>query len=294
MFATTFALINACYTGPGPGRGLRGVGRGVRGSAAVGPLSGGGLTQRPCRGGGSSGQPAGERAAVVAHRVAALRDGRGPAPGGSTPPDVLASRPATASTTVGLVRASSGAGRRPQTGGLMAAGAAAPAVFALIENRARQPLLRIERCTPAFAAVHARRPAGQLRGVRFLAPYTSLWLQSALGLSRVRAGPGRAAHAGGDVPGLRVRRAPWLQRGCRARGHRLRAGADRAGATGCVAGVVAPRGRPRPGTYLYLVAGLAGLVVARWWCCWPGGGLLAAHSRGREAFSARRRPPVAG
>ena len=79
-----------------------------------------------------------------------------------------------------------------QTVGLIAAGLAAFVLFVLIESRARQPLLQVALLRPAFAAVMIAALLLNAAAFAYLA-YSSLWLQTVLGLSPVEAGrPGAA------------------------------------------------------------------------------------------------------
>ncbi len=192
MFATTVALLNASYQGRdrGPAFGVWGAVAG--GSAAVGPVLGGVITETlswrwiffvnlPVS------------AAAVVLTLAAFGADRRPPGGGFDLAGVLAFTAGTAATTVGLVRASSVGWAAAQTVGLIAAGLAAFVAFVLIESRARQPLLQVALLRrPAFAAVMIAALLLNAAAFAYLA-YSSLWLQTVLGLSPVEAGLAGAA-----------------------------------------------------------------------------------------------------
>ncbi len=106
---------------------------------------------------------------------------------------MLAFTAGAAATTFGLVRASSVGWAADETIGLIAAGLAAFVVFVLIERRARQPLLQVSLLRrPAFAAIMIAALLLNAAAFAYLA-YSSLWLQTVLGLSPVQAGLAGAA-----------------------------------------------------------------------------------------------------
>jgi EmrB/QacA subfamily drug resistance transporter len=187
MYATTIALLNSAYRGRD-----RGVAFGIWGAvsgaaAAAGPILGGLLTQ------GLSWRwiffvnlPV-SVAALVATRRAFAADRMERRARLDFWGLVTFTAGATA-VTYALIRVSAvGWGAGP-TLGLLAAGLAAWAVFAVIEHRSAAPLLDLALLRrPAFAGVLA---AGLLLNLAAFAyfPYSSLWLQSVLGLSPIRAG----------------------------------------------------------------------------------------------------------
>ena len=192
MFATTIALLNASYQGRDRGTAFGVWGAVAGGSAAVGPVLGGLLTETlswrwiffvnlPVS------------AAAIALTLAAFGADRSQATGRFDLAGVLAFTAGAAATTVGLVRASSVGWAAPATIGLIAAGLAAFVVFVLIERRARQPLLQVSLLRhPAFAAIMIAALLLNAAAFAYLA-YSSLWLQTVLGLSPVEAGLAGAA-----------------------------------------------------------------------------------------------------
>jgi EmrB/QacA subfamily drug resistance transporter len=192
MFATTIALLNASYQGRDRGTAFGVWGAVAGGSAAVGPVLGGLLTEAlswrwiffvnlPVS------------AAAVVLSLAAFGADRRPARARFDLAGVLAFTAGAAATTFGLVRASSVGWAADETIGLIAAGLAAFVVFVLIERRARQPLLEVSLLRrPAFAAVMIAALLLNAAAFAYLA-YGSLWLQTVLGLSPVQAGLAGAA-----------------------------------------------------------------------------------------------------
>jgi EmrB/QacA subfamily drug resistance transporter len=192
MFATTIALLNASYQGRDRGTAFGVWGAVAGGSAAVGPVLGGLLTETlswrwiffvnlPVS------------AAAIALTLAAFGADRRQATGRFDLAGVLAFTAGAAATTFGLVRASSVGWAADQTIGLIAAGLAAFVVFVLIERRARQPLLQVSLLRrPAFAAIMIAALLLNAAAFAYLA-YSSLWLQTVLGLSPVQAGLAGAA-----------------------------------------------------------------------------------------------------
>ncbi len=191
MFATTIALLNASYQGRDRGTAFGAWGAVAGGSAAVGPILGGLITEElswrwiffvnlPVT------------VAAIALTLAAFGADRGQATARFDVAGVLAFTAGAAATTVGLVRASSVGWTAGQTMGLIAAGLAAFVAFVLIERRARQPLLQIALLRRAFAAVMIAALLLNAAAFAYLA-YSSLWLQTVLGLSPVEAGLAGAA-----------------------------------------------------------------------------------------------------
>ncbi|HEY5351573.1 MAG TPA: MFS transporter [Streptosporangiaceae bacterium] len=192
MFATTIALLNASYQGRRRGTAFGIWGAVAGGSAAVGPVLGGLITETlswrwiffvnlPVS------------VAAVALTLAAFGADRRQAAARFDLAGVLAFTAGAAATTVGLVRASTVGWAAGQTVGLIAAGLAAFVVFVLIESRARQPLLQVSLLRrPAFAAVMIAALLLNAAAFAYLA-YSSLWLQTVLGLSPVEAGLAGAA-----------------------------------------------------------------------------------------------------
>jgi EmrB/QacA subfamily drug resistance transporter len=187
MYATTIALLNAAYQGRD-----RGVAFGIWGAvsgaaAASGPILGGLLTQ------GLSWRwiffvnlPVCVAALVAT--VRAFRADREDRRAGLDVPGLVTFTAGAVAVTYALIRVSAVGWGSGQTLGLLGAGLAAWAVFAAIERRAPAPLLDLALLRrPAFAGVLA---VGLLLNLAAFAyfPYSSLWLQSVLGLSPIRAG----------------------------------------------------------------------------------------------------------
>ena len=195
IYATTIALLNSAYTGRD-----RGVAYGVWGAvsgaaAAAGPLLGGILTQ------GLSWRwiffvnlPV--CAVAVAATLRAFTGGRpahlagpghGPLPGLDLPGAVVFTS-AAAAVTGGLIRAADdGWGGRLVTG-LLAGGAVLFVLFVLIERACPDPLFDLALLRrPAFAAALVTALLMNAAAFAYL-PYTSLWLQTVVGLGPIRAG----------------------------------------------------------------------------------------------------------
>src|SRR3984957_2290700 len=187
MYATTIALLNAAYQGRD-----RGVAFGIWGAvsgaaAAAGPILGGLLTQ------GLSWRwiffvnlPVSVAALVVTRR--AFSADRTEHRTRLDVPGLVAFTVGATAVTYALIRVSAVGWAAGQTLALLAAGLAAWAGFAVIEHRSAAPLLDLALLRrPAFAGVLA---AGLLLNLAAFAyfPYSSLWLQSVLGLSPIRAG----------------------------------------------------------------------------------------------------------
>ena len=192
MFATTIALLNVSYQGRDRGTAFGVWGAVAGASAAVGPVLGGLLTESlswrwiffvnlPVS------------AVAIALTLAVFGADRSQAAGRFDLAGVLAFTAGAAATTFGLVRASSVGWAAGETIGLIAAGLAAFVVFVLIERRARQPLLQVSLLRrPAFAAIMVAALLLNAAAFAYLA-YSSLWLQTVLGLSPVEAGLAGAA-----------------------------------------------------------------------------------------------------
>ena len=191
MFATTIALLNASYQGRDRGTAFGVWGAVAGGSAAVGPVLGGLLTETlSWRWIFFVNLPVSVAAVVLT--LAAFGADHRQSLAGFDLAGVLAFTAGAAATTFGLVRASSVGWGAAQTVGLIAAGLASFVVFVLIERRARQPLLQVSLLRPAFAAVMVAALLLNAGAFAYLA-YSSLWLQTVLGLSPVEAGLAGAA-----------------------------------------------------------------------------------------------------
>ncbi len=187
MFATTFALLNSSYTGRdrGSAYGLWGAVAGA--SAAVGPIIGGLLTE------GVSWRwiffvnlPVSIIAIALCTFV--LTDVHGPARSRVDVPGMVTFTAAAAGATYAIIRANEKGWSNPLTWWLLALAAVLLAVFVGIESRSPHAMLDL-------ALLRNRSFVGVLvAGVllTFAAfsafTYTSIWLQSVLGLSPIEAG----------------------------------------------------------------------------------------------------------
>jgi EmrB/QacA subfamily drug resistance transporter len=187
MFATTIALINVAYTGR-----ARGVAFGIWGAtngaaAAAGPIVGGLLTQ------GLSWRwvffvnvPIGVATVVIGRR--SLRESLREGPVRVDWPAGVAFTVAAGSATYGLLHAQSDGWTSPVTLSLLALAVAALIGFVVREGHTRDPMfdLALLRGGPLAGVLVA---ATLYTAVAFAALiYTSIWLQTILGLSPVAAG----------------------------------------------------------------------------------------------------------
>jgi len=187
MFATTFALLNSAYAGAdrGAAYGIWGAVAGA--SAAIGPILGGLLTQ------GVSWRwiffvnlPV--SVAAIALCVFVLRDAHERVPRRVDVPGIVTFTATAAAATYGLIRANEEGWSDSTVWMLLGASALLLTTFALIEARVREPMLEL-------ALLRRRAFVGVLLGgglstfAAFAAfIYTSIWLQSVLGLSPIAAG----------------------------------------------------------------------------------------------------------
>jgi EmrB/QacA subfamily drug resistance transporter len=187
MFATTIALINVAYTGR-----ARGVAFGIWGAtngaaAAAGPIVGGLLTQ------GLSWRwvffvnvPIGMATVVIGRR--SLRESRREGPVRVDWPAGVTFTVAAASATYALLHAQSDGWTSPVTLSLLGVAGAGLVGFVLRERHTREPMfdLALLRGGPLAGVLVA---ATLYTAVAFAALiYTSIWLQTILGLSPVAAG----------------------------------------------------------------------------------------------------------
>jgi EmrB/QacA subfamily drug resistance transporter len=187
MYATTIALLSSSYQGRD-----RGIAFGVWGAvsgaaAAAGPILGGLLTQSlSWRWIFFVNLPVSVVAIVMSRR--ALAPDR---PAGARQldlPGLATFTLAAGAATYGLIRAAADGWTGGVTIGLLAAGLAAFAAFAVVEHRSSAPLLDLSLLRrPAFAGVLAAALLLNAAAFAYL-PYTSLWLQTVLRLSPIRAG----------------------------------------------------------------------------------------------------------
>ena len=186
MLATTIALLNIAYRGRDLGTAF-GVWGAVSGAAAAtGPVVGGLLTEHlswrwiflvnlpVCL-------------AAVVLTLAAVTDGP-PRPGRIDVPGIATFTTAAAAATYGFIRA--GEAGWGDAGTLAALGLAAVGLlaFVAVERRREHPMLDLELLRrPSFAGVLAGGALLTFSAFAYLA-YTSLWLQTLLGLSPLAAG----------------------------------------------------------------------------------------------------------
>jgi EmrB/QacA subfamily drug resistance transporter len=187
MFATTFALLNSNYTGRD-----RGVAYGMWGavagaSAAVGPIVGGLLTQ------GISWRwiffvnlPVSVLA--IALCVLVLEDAHAPMRGRVDVPGILTFTASAATLTYGLIRANEHGWSQPATWAWLIAAPVLLLVFVRVEVHTAQPMLDLTLMrNRSFVGILLA--AGLLTLAAFASfTYTSIWLQSVLGLSPIKAG----------------------------------------------------------------------------------------------------------
>ena len=187
MFATTFALLNSNYQGRdrGTAYGMWGAVSGA--SAAVGPIVGGLLTE------GISWRwiffvnlPVSVLAIVLC--VTALDDTHEPVHSRIDLPGMASFTAAAGTLTYGLIKANEDGWAAPASWGCLLASAVLFTVFVFVERARSAPMLDLE-------LLRNRRFAGVLIAGLVLTlsafsafTYTSIWLQSVLGLSPIQAG----------------------------------------------------------------------------------------------------------
>jgi EmrB/QacA subfamily drug resistance transporter len=187
MFATTIALLNSSYTGRDRGTAFGIWGAVAGGAAAAGPVIGGLLTE------GLSWRwiffvnlPVSIVAIVMTLRVIG-RD----APGKGLRLDLaglVSFTAGAAAITLGLIRTSEDGWGSASTIALLAGGVAALVVFAVVESRIKNPLLEPALFRrPTFTGIMVVALLLNAAAFSYLA-YSSLWLQTVVGLSPVRAG----------------------------------------------------------------------------------------------------------
>ena len=187
MFATTFALLNGSYRGRdrGTAYGIWGAVSGA--SAALGPIIGGLLTQ------GLSWRwiffvniPVSVAAIALARSV--LSGGRPTQQRRVDVPGMVSFTAAAAALTFAMIRASDDGWAAASVLGLLAFGATALAVFVAIEQRSDHALLDLALFrNQSFVGVIVAALLLNFSAFAYFA-YTSIWLQSFLGLSPIQAG----------------------------------------------------------------------------------------------------------
>jgi EmrB/QacA subfamily drug resistance transporter len=184
MFATTMALISSTYTGSDRGMAF-GVWGAVNGAAsAVGPIIGGLLTANfGWRWIFLVNLPVSVVAVALTLRV--VTESRDPHPRRVDLPGMVTFTVAAAALTYALIR---GDWASAQTIALIAVAAVAGTAFVVAERRGAAPMLDLRLLrNPVFTAMLL---AGALLSAAAWAgmTYQSLWLQSVLGLSAIKAG----------------------------------------------------------------------------------------------------------
>jgi EmrB/QacA subfamily drug resistance transporter len=186
MFATTIALINVAYTGR-----VRGVAFGIWGAtngaaAAAGPIAGGLLTQAlSWRWVFFVNVPIGVATVVIGRR--SLRESLREGPVRVDWPAGVSFTVAAGAATYALLHAQSDGWTSPVTLSLLGVAVAGLAGFAVRELRTREPMFDLALLRGPLAGVLVA--ATLYTAVAFAALiYTSIWLQTILGLSPVAAG----------------------------------------------------------------------------------------------------------
>jgi EmrB/QacA subfamily drug resistance transporter len=195
MFATTIALLNSSYTGRDRGTAFGIWGAVAGGAAAAGPVIGGLLTE------GLSWRwiffvnlPVSVIAIVMTLRVIDPDQARGGFRGGLRGvlrldlAGLATFTVGAAAITLGLIRSSEHGWGTASTIALLAGGVAMLAVFAVVESQVARPLIEPALFRrPTFSGIMVVALLLNAAAFAYLA-YSSLWLQTVLGLSPVRAG----------------------------------------------------------------------------------------------------------
>jgi EmrB/QacA subfamily drug resistance transporter len=187
MFATVFALINANYSGRDRGIAFGMWGAVASASTAIGPIVGGFLTQAVSwRWIFVVNLPVSLVALGLC--LVALKDAPGIGRRSVDLPGIAAFTAAAGGLTYGLIRANEHGWSQPGTWGWLGAVPILLAIFLAIEKRAADPMLDL-------SLLRNRSVVGVLLGGMLLSAaafagftYTSIWLQSILGLSPIQAG----------------------------------------------------------------------------------------------------------
>jgi EmrB/QacA subfamily drug resistance transporter len=187
MFATTFALLNSNYTGRDRGTAYGMWGAVAGASAAIGPIAGGVLTEEiSWRWIFFVNLPVSVLA--IALCVTVLKDASAPVRSRVDVPGMATFTLAAAAATYGLIRANEHGWSSLGSWGMLVAAAVLLAGFILVEQRTDHAMLDL-------ALLRNRSFVGILLAGLLLTfaafsafTYTSIWLQSVLGLSPIEAG----------------------------------------------------------------------------------------------------------
>ena len=185
MFATTMALISNTYTGASAALAF-GIWGAVNGAtSAVRPDHRRAAHRATSAGGGSSWSTCRSACVAVALTLRVVTESRDPPRGGIDLPGMASFTVAAAALTYALIR---GAWASAETVTLIAVAAVGLAAFVIAERRSAAPMLDLQLLrNPMFTAMLL---AGALLSAAAWAgmTYQSLWLQSVLGLSAIKAG----------------------------------------------------------------------------------------------------------
>jgi EmrB/QacA subfamily drug resistance transporter len=186
MLATTIALINTSYEGRDRGTAFGVWGAVVGAAAALGPILGGALTELSWRWIFFVNLPISVLAVVVT--VVAVREARQPDAPRPDVPGIALFTLGAGGVVFGLVRAAADGWGAPAAWGPLVGGLVVLAAWVLVERRRRAPMLDVSLfANRSFSGIMLG--ALLLNGAAFSASlYTSLWLQSVLGLSPLQGG----------------------------------------------------------------------------------------------------------
>ncbi|CCH87314.1 Major facilitator permease [Modestobacter italicus] len=186
MLATTIALINTSYEGRDRGTAFGIWGAVVGAAAALGPILGGALTELSWRWIFFVNLPISVLAVVVT--LVAVQEARQPGAPRPDVPGIALFTLGAGGVVFGLVRAAVDGWGAPVAWGSLVAGLVVLAVWVLVERRRRAPMLDVSLfANRSFTGIMLG--ALLLNAAAFSASlYTSLWLQSVLGLSPLQGG----------------------------------------------------------------------------------------------------------
>jgi EmrB/QacA subfamily drug resistance transporter len=186
MLATTIALINTSYEGRDRGTAFGVWGAVVGAAAALGPILGGALTELSWRWIFFVNLPISVLAVVVT--VVAVHEARQPNAPRPDVPGIALFTLGAGGVVFGLVRAAADGWSAPAAWGPLVGGLVVLAAWVLVERRRRAPMLDVSLFgNRSFSGIMLG--ALLLNGAAFSASlYTSLWLQSVLGLSPLQGG----------------------------------------------------------------------------------------------------------